>query len=244
VADRIKTRTLAERLRSGRSRIASLKDRTRFLKSLIDNPRLTGAVSPSGRRLAQAMARAIGPARDGLVVELGPGTGPVTKALIESGVRPSDLLLVEFDAKFCRLLAARFPGVRVVQGDAYALERTLADHAGRPIRAIVSSLPLLNRPRAIRAALFEEIFNLMQPNGSFVQFTYGLGSPIPAGAWKSRISAHSSAPIWRNLPPARVWTYRAAPGVGAAESLFARLRRKAMPPPREALPEAPRSRQE
>jgi phosphatidylethanolamine/phosphatidyl-N-methylethanolamine N-methyltransferase len=234
MADRIKARTIAERLQSGRCRVALLKDQTRFLKTLIENPRLAGAVSPSGRRLAQAMARAIGPARDGLVVELGPGTGPVTKALIESGVPPADLLLVEFDGNFCRLLADRFPGVRIVQGDAYALKKTLADHVGQPIRAIVSSLPLLNQPREIRSALFEEIFDRMQPNGIFVQFTYGLSSPIPTGAWKARIAAHASAPIWRNLPPARVWTYRVAATGDAPESWFTRLRRKATRPARAA----------
>ncbi len=230
MANRIKARSMAERLKSGRKRVASFKDQTRFLKTLMQSPRLTGAVSPSGRRLAQAMARAIGPAREGLVVELGPGTGPVTKALIESGVAPANLLLVEYDSNFCTLLAERFAGVRVVQGDAYALKKTLASYADRPVRAIVSSLPLLNQPREIRSLLFGEAFELMQPDGVFVQFTYGLSSPIPAGDWSGRITAHSSAPIWRNLPPARVWTYRAGSGIRAPQSLFARLRRKAKGP--------------
>ena len=71
------------------------------------------------------MAQAVGPVGDGLVVELGPGTGPVTRALIERGVPPAQLILVEYEAAFCRMLAQRFPGVRVLQGDAYALRRTL-----------------------------------------------------------------------------------------------------------------------
>ena len=79
----------------------------------------------------------------------------------------------------------------------------------RPIRAIVSSLPLLNQPPARRAALIEDAFALMAPGGVFVQFTYGVASPIPRPAGAGRFSAHATAPIWLNLPPARVWTYRA-----------------------------------
>jgi phosphatidylethanolamine/phosphatidyl-N-methylethanolamine N-methyltransferase len=162
----------------------ALADELRFLKTLIGSPKLTGAVSPSGRFLARAMAKAVGPVGDGLVVELGPGTGPVTRALIAQGVDQEQLVLVEFETEFCRLLRQRFPGARVVQGDAFALRRTLAELADRPIRAVVSSLPLLNQPSARRAALVEDAFALMAPGGVFVQFSYGVASPIrrPADA--------------------------------------------------------------
>ncbi|WP_246731401.1 class I SAM-dependent methyltransferase [Methylocapsa sp. S129] len=216
---RVDLSKMRARLRSGRP----LGDEVRFLKTLFESPRLTGAVSPSGRFLARAMARAVGPVREGLVVELGPGTGPVTRALIEQGVPPDQLILVEYEATFCRLLSQRFPGVRVVQGDAYALRRTLADLADRPIRAVVSSLPLLNQPPARRAALIEDAFALMAPGGVFVQFTYGVASPIPRPASAGRFSAHATAPIWLNLPPARVWTYRADPNASAPAPLFSRL---------------------
>jgi phosphatidylethanolamine/phosphatidyl-N-methylethanolamine N-methyltransferase len=201
----------------------SLGDEVRFLKTLFESPRLTGAVSPSGRSLARAMARAVGASGEGLVVELGPGTGPVTRALIEQGVPPEQLVLVEYEATFCRLLSQRFPGVNVRQGDAYALRRTLADLTNRPIRAIVSSLPLLNQPPMRRTALIEDAFALMAPGGVFVQFTYGVASPIPRPASAGRFSAHATAPIWLNLPPARVWTYRADPNARAPAPLFSRL---------------------
>jgi phosphatidylethanolamine/phosphatidyl-N-methylethanolamine N-methyltransferase len=130
-----------------------LADSARFLKTLIAAPRLTGAVAPSGRALARAMAAAIGSPTQGLVVELGPGTGPVTQSLIETGVPPERLVLVEYDPGFCRILEGRFGGVRVIQGDAYDLSRTLASFAGQPIAAIVSSLPLLNQPPPRRTKL-------------------------------------------------------------------------------------------
>ena len=200
-----------------------LADEVRFLKVWFESPRATGAVSPSGRFLARAMARAVGPVDDGLVVELGPGTGPVTKALIERGVPPEQLILVEYDAAFCRLLAKRFPDVRVLQGDAFALRGTLAGLSDRPIRAVVSSLPLLNQPSARRSALIADAFALMAPGGVFVQFTYGMASPIPRAAGAARFSSHATSPIWLNLPPARVWTYRAEGNAGASPPLLSRL---------------------
>lgn len=216
---RIDLSDMRRRLRGKRP----LADEMRFLKTWFESPRLTGAVSPSGRFLARAMARAVGDVGDGLVVELGPGTGPVTRALIERGVPPGQLVLVEYEAAFCRLLAKRFPDVRVVQGDAFTLRRTLADCTDRPIRAIVSSLPLLNQPAARRSALVADAFALMAPGGVFVQFTYGMASPIPRAPGGVHFSAEATAPIWLNLPPARVWTYRRGVAAAAAAPLFERL---------------------
>ena len=200
-----------------------LGDETHFLRTLLENPRLTGAVAPSSPYLARAMARAVGTGRRGLVVELGPGTGPVTKALIDHGIAREQLVLVEYDKGFCRLLKDRFAPARVVQGDAYDLPRTLAEFSGRPIAAIVSSLPLLNQPAALRTKLIGDAFALMGPAGVFVQFTYGLKSPVPRPACVNKYSAQGGAPIWRNLPPARVWVYRADARGMVQEPFFARL---------------------
>jgi phosphatidylethanolamine/phosphatidyl-N-methylethanolamine N-methyltransferase len=186
------------------------EDEARFIKTWLESPRTTGAVSPSGRMLSRAMARPVDPALPGPIVELGPGTGPVTEALIRRGVAPTRLVLVEFDPTFCKLLARRFPGVRVIQGDAYHLGRTLWQELDQPAAAVVSSLPLLNRPERERLSLLGEAFALMRPDAPFVQFTYGLLSPMPKLGFRSSPSfeAKVSAPIWLNLPPARVWVYR------------------------------------
>ncbi len=192
----------------GGARRPGLADSARFLKSLVAAPRLTGAVAPSGRALARAMATAIGSPLHGLIVELGPGTGPVTRSLIEAGVGLDRLVLIEYDAGFCRMLEELFQGVRVIQGDAYDLPRTLAPFAGQPIAAVVSSLPLLNQPPLRRTKLIADVFALMGRSGVFVQFTYGLQSPIPREVCANRYSAVRSRPILLNLPPAFVWTYR------------------------------------
>ncbi len=183
-------------------------DSARFLRSLIVAPRLIGAVAPSGRALARAMAAAAGPPPSGLIVELGPGTGPVTRSLIETGVQPERLTLVEYDPEFCRLLRQRFATARVIQGDAYDLPTTLAGLSGQRIAAVVSSLPLLNQPPERREKLIADAFALMGPSGVFVQFTYGVLSPIPREVCANRYSAVRSRAILLNVPPARVWTYR------------------------------------
>ena len=208
-------------------RTPRLGDAAHFFRSLMATPRLTGAFAPSGRALARAMARAVGHIRDGLVVELGPGTGPVTRALLERGLDRRRLVLVEYDPRFCRMLESRFEPTTVIEGDAYDLKRTLAPFADEPIAAVVSSLPLLNQPPRRREKLIADAFDLMGPEGVFVQFTYGLLSPIPREACVGRYAAHGGAPIWRNLPPARVWTYRFDAKAGRADSPIMNLGRKA-----------------
>ncbi len=194
--------------RALRSRVEGrFADEARFIKTWLDNPILTGAVSPSGRFLARMMARAIDPDGTGPIVELGPGTGPITQALLSRGVDPRRLLLVEFDSSFCGLLRKRFPQVSVLQADAYDLRQSLTGTLTAPAAAIVSSLPLLNKPDAQRLSLIEDAFSMMAPGGSFVQFTYGMNSPVPRSAAEN-FDAEVSPAVWLNLPPARVWIYR------------------------------------
>lgn len=167
-----------------------------------------GAVAPSGPALAKAMANCVDPEREGPVVELGPGTGPVTQALL-ARVPRERLLLVEYEAKFCDLLATRYPGVKILQGDAYDLKKTLEGHLSGPPAAIVSSLPLLVRPEGDRVRLLAQAFELMGPEGVMIQFTYGATSPIPLDApeLEGAFVAKGSAPILLNFPPARVWRF-------------------------------------
>jgi phosphatidylethanolamine/phosphatidyl-N-methylethanolamine N-methyltransferase len=189
-----------------------LADEARFFRSWLDNPAIAGAVSPSGRFLARMMARYVDPLKAGPIVELGPGTGAITEALLERGIAPGRLFLVEFDPGFCKLLKRRFPGVHVIRGDAYNLTETLRNRLRRPPAAIVSSLPLLLKPEIQRLALLADAFQCMIPDGCFIQFTYGPLSPIPrdkASALDFHVEA--SPPVWWNLPPARVWIYRRQP---------------------------------
>jgi phosphatidylethanolamine/phosphatidyl-N-methylethanolamine N-methyltransferase len=181
-------------------------DEVRFIRSWIERPLSTGAVTPSGKILARAMARYVDPDSTGPVVELGPGTGPVTEALLAQGIDPSRLVLVEFDPIFCRLLRARYPAATVVQGDAYGLKRLLIGVLRQPAAGVVSGLPLFTKPLHMRLRLLFEAFALMSPGAPFVQFTYNAVAPIPKRL--DRVSAQASERVWMNIPPARVWVYR------------------------------------
>jgi phosphatidylethanolamine/phosphatidyl-N-methylethanolamine N-methyltransferase len=184
-----------------------LDDEVRFIASWLQHPLKVGAVSPSGRALARAVAAEIDPSIPGPIVELGPGTGPVTEALVERGIAPERLVLVEYDPEFCALLRRRYPAATVIQGDAYTLGDTLSGIIKEPLAAIASCLPLMTRPLSVRVRLLNAAIRMLQPGAPFVQFTYAMTAPIPSRKRRYRIT--SSPRIWKNLPPARVWVYRA-----------------------------------
>jgi phosphatidylethanolamine/phosphatidyl-N-methylethanolamine N-methyltransferase len=182
------------------------EDDVRFIRSWIEKPLSTGAVMPSSKLLCRTMAGFVDPDIPGPIIELGPGTGPVTEALVEHGVDPARLVLVEFNPTFCRLLRARYPAATVVQGDAYRLKRLIGDVIPEAASAVVSGLPLVTKPLRTRLRLLNEAFGLLLPNAPFIQFTYAVVPPIPRSLARVRVAA--SERIWMNLPPARVWVYR------------------------------------
>jgi phosphatidylethanolamine/phosphatidyl-N-methylethanolamine N-methyltransferase len=184
----------------------SLDDDMRFFRTWFEKPLRVGAVTPSSKALARTMAAYIDPAAPGPIIELGPGTGPITEALVAQGIDPGRLVLVEFDATFCRLLRARYPSATVVQGDAYGLKRILGNFLREPAAAVVSGLPLFTKPLRVRLRLLFEAFGLMLPGAPFVQFTYNALAPMPTRLDRVRVQA--SERVWMNIPPARVWVYR------------------------------------
>jgi phosphatidylethanolamine/phosphatidyl-N-methylethanolamine N-methyltransferase len=183
-----------------------LDDEVRFLRSWIEKPLHMGAVMPSGRLLARTMAQYVDIESSEPVVELGPGTGAITNALIEHGVDQKRLVLVEYNPGFCALLRDRYPQATVVQGDAYKLRDTLWNVLGKPASAVVSGLPLVTKPMLTRLKLIRDAFVALAPGAPFVQFTYSVVPPIPKSL--PGVSTEASERIWMNLPPARVWVYR------------------------------------
>jgi phosphatidylethanolamine/phosphatidyl-N-methylethanolamine N-methyltransferase len=182
-------------------------DELRFLKSLVARPRAIGAIAPSSPALARKIALQIDPAWPGAVLELGPGTGVVTDALIARGIPADRLIVVEADPDLAQLMRQRFPTLRVIEGDAFDLDRSLPREAGDPLAATVSGLPLLNFPPAKRRALIISALTRMPPGRPFVQFSYGFTAPVPAD---SEISVEQAGLVLANLPPARIWVYRRA----------------------------------
>jgi phosphatidylethanolamine/phosphatidyl-N-methylethanolamine N-methyltransferase len=183
-----------------------LDDEVRFIRSWMEKPLHMGAVMPSGKVLARTMAQYVDPHGSGPVIELGPGTGAITNAMIEHGVDQKRLVLLEFDPGFCALLRERYPQATVVQGDAYKLRDSLWNVLSGPASAVISGLPLVTKPMLTRLRLIRDSFLLLGAGNPFVQFTYSVAPPIPKSL--PGVSTEASERIWMNIPPARVWVYR------------------------------------
>jgi phosphatidylethanolamine/phosphatidyl-N-methylethanolamine N-methyltransferase len=192
-------------------------DEVRFLKNWLGNPLRTGAVAPSSPQLGRLMAGILDVDAPGVVVELGPGTGTVTAAILQRGIPPERLVSIEFNPDFCALLRRRWPSVHFIEGDAYAMRGLVAGPDHPPLAGIVSSLPLFTRPPAERLRLINDALDLLAPGAPFIQFSYALVPPVPEGAGDFEIERSNW--VLLNLPPARVWTYRRAKrsgrGIGA-----------------------------
>jgi phosphatidylethanolamine/phosphatidyl-N-methylethanolamine N-methyltransferase len=178
-----------------------------FLRRWLANPRRVGAIMPSAPALTRRMAREVRLHNDDdVVVELGPGTGAVTRALIQVGVPEGRLVLVERDPKMCAFLRRRFPLARLIQGDAGRLEEVLPARWHGRVSTVVSSLPLVSLPRGLRDDIVNGAFRVMSDRGRFVQYTYGLFSPLPRK--HLNLVGRKVAFAGVNLPPASVWRYR------------------------------------
>jgi phosphatidylethanolamine/phosphatidyl-N-methylethanolamine N-methyltransferase len=182
-----------------------LKDSRLLFKLWLKNPRSIGAVAVSGPELAAAMARQIPKDAGGYVVELGGGTGAVTRAILASGVAPERLVVIERDPMLHKHLVERFPQARVLLGDALHLPSLLRRHGVAPVAAIVSSLPLISLKKSIQLRIGAQAFAVLEPGAPFIQFTYGLFSPLPRG--RLGIVGEVEERVLQNLPPASVWRY-------------------------------------
>ena len=183
-------------------------DEMRFLRSFLADPLRVASPVPSGRRLARTIAAQIDPRPGGIVLELGPGTGPVTQAILESGVAPGELVAIESDAEFAAQLREDFEGVRIVEGDAFEFPVLLrAAGLDAPLRTIVSGVPVLSRSHAVRRRLLGDAIAALRPGSPFVQFSYGADPPLPQ---IDGVEVRRAAIVWHNIPPMHVWVYRAA----------------------------------
>jgi phospholipid N-methyltransferase len=176
-----------------------------FLREFINDPRSIGAVAPSSRKLARHMAAFVPPAHDGLVVDLGAGTGVITGALLEQGFPAERLVAVERSPRMAASFRERFPQVPLIEGDAQRLDILLGRHFGPSFQGVdfvVSGLPLRSLPRAVVRAIEEKIQCVLTRHGRFIQFTYDL-RPVSFLSL-DRLKHCMSQMVWYNLPPARI----------------------------------------
>jgi phosphatidylethanolamine/phosphatidyl-N-methylethanolamine N-methyltransferase len=188
--------------------ITALTDSTLFLQEWFANPQRTGSVAPSSPQLSAAMAQWLPADPKSFVLELGPGTGAVTEALLKRGLREDRLVAIEHNPKMAELLREKFPRAQIITGDAWHLDHLLRSRR-EPIEtvgAVISSLPLLNFPPAEAEALTQKIRTVLEPEGNWVQYSYHLGKKQVRGSASFRLRA--SKIVWLNFPPARVSVFR------------------------------------
>lgn len=182
--------------------MVTLSETGLFLQEWLAHPKRTGSVVPSSRHLAAAMARWLPADPESFVLELGPGTGVVTDALMARGLREEKLVVIENNSKLARLLRERYPRAQIITGDAWKLDTLLRNRRIESVGAVISSLPLLNFSEEQATALAGKIRAALEPGGHWVQFTYRIHKLRPRGAANFHLRA--SKIVWLNLPPARV----------------------------------------
>lgn len=194
------------------------EDTLAFFKGILKSPKMIGAIAPSGPAPAKAMASAIDLSVPGPILELGPGTGMITRALLEHGVAPERLITLEYNSDFCTRLRETFQNVKTIEGSAFdVLDLWKLYKLERPAY-VVSGLPLLNFPSYMRTGLVEDCLSLTHPDGGFIQFTYAGKSSIPSKP--ESFSAQPIKRVWQNFPPATVWFYKSNPDFVSAYDAF------------------------
>lgn len=175
-----------------------------FFRAWAANPMQVASIVPSSDALSELITSEIS-SSTGPVIELGPGTGVFTRALLDRGVRERDLTLVEFGSDFAVMLQAKFPDARVLWMDAQRLvQHRLYD--GRPVGAVISGLPLLSMPPRRTMAILGGAFAYLRPGGNLYQFTYAPKCPVPRVILERLgLKAIRIGHTLRNVPPASVY---------------------------------------
>ncbi|HLD95485.1 MAG TPA: rRNA adenine N-6-methyltransferase family protein [Alphaproteobacteria bacterium] len=177
-----------------------------FMKQLVKSPKSLGSVMPSSPFLGDFIAGHIHLKEDEKVLELGPGTGRLTQAMLRANIKPEQIIVVELDLAMCSFLKDHLPGVTVIHGDATSLTTLLSKEEAQKIKVIVSGIPMITIPKDVQDKIVEESFDILKNvQGYFLQFTYGLTSSIPPK--KFGLLAKKLGVVFMNFPPATVWKY-------------------------------------
>lgn len=178
-----------------------------FLQEMVNKPLQVGAIAPSSRKLAAVMAESLPFGFQGYVLELGPGSGVVTQALLNRGLPPSRLIAIEKSPRFAEHLRQKFPSAHILEGDALDLQAMIQRRVPQalPFSYIFSGLPLLNFEPTIALRLADILRKSLAPDGRLIQFSYSL-RPRRSRSFFN-FNYVDSTLVWQNLPPARVSVY-------------------------------------
>jgi phosphatidylethanolamine/phosphatidyl-N-methylethanolamine N-methyltransferase len=177
-----------------------------FLKSWLREPKTVGSVWPTSNHMARRMASVINVDSGLPVLEIGPGTGTITSAILNTGLPAEKLFAVEFTQDFVDQLHIKFPNINVIQGDAYALDLTLGRHNKTKFDCAISALPLLYVPMATRVAFVEDVLTRLPLGRPLIQFSYGAFAPVLEKLGSFSVERYDY--ILKNFPPAQLWIYR------------------------------------
>lgn len=183
-----------------------------FFKRWLKHPLQMGTLAPITPRLAKLAASLISDPSD-FIVEIGAGTGRLTRALLAGGVQPRNLALVELDPEFCVFLKETLkdaPECRtsmpyIIEGDAAKLSEIIPESFRGKVSTIVSAIPFMYIPPSVREQIVESSFDVLKPEGSILHVTYNPKSPL---AFKKDIKQERVGKLWFNFPPGFVWKYR------------------------------------
>jgi phosphatidylethanolamine/phosphatidyl-N-methylethanolamine N-methyltransferase len=191
-----------------RQLLTNISEATLFIQECLQRPQQIGAILPSSKNLSEAMADWLPADPDEYVIELGPGTGSVTHAMIERGLRHDRLIAIEKSPKLAGMLRERFPRIRVITGDAGQLDKLVKKHLrrGKAVGAVISSLPLRIFTAETAAGIARKIHTVLRPEGKWVQYSYDLFKQRHRG--DGRFDLLDTDVVWWNLPPARLSVYQ------------------------------------
>jgi phosphatidylethanolamine/phosphatidyl-N-methylethanolamine N-methyltransferase len=176
-----------------------------FLRAWVRQPKSVGSIWPTSAPMARKMAGVIDLSSGLPVLEVGPGTGTITKAILETGLPHDRLWSLEYSHAFAARLKAKYPFAHVIEGDAFELAKSLGSAGPKLFDSAISALPLLNFPLALRVSFVEQVLDLLPAGRPLIQFSYGPKSPVPPGVGRYKVKRVGM--VLRNIPPAQLWVF-------------------------------------
>lgn len=178
-----------------------------FFRRWVQNPRQLGTLAPISVKLSLLAAKqAVKSYVPGTpIVEIGAGTGRLTRALLQCGVQPQDLTVVELDGEMCDFMRKSLPLITVIEGDANQLAELINSKICEKVGVVVSAIPLMYLPEILRKSLINAAFAVLKPSAKIIHVTYSPVSPLKF--WDA-IQQRRIESTWKNIPPGFVWQFQ------------------------------------
>jgi phosphatidylethanolamine/phosphatidyl-N-methylethanolamine N-methyltransferase len=180
-----------------------------FFRRALAHPLQLGTPIPSSPALGRLIASHLKDRKNGLIIEIGGGTGVITRELLAAGVPAERLLVLEIDPEMADYLRATLPEARVMTGDARRLPELLPPSWRGRVDAVVSGVPMAVLTAAYQREIIDAVFDVLAPDGRYLQYTFTMGGS-PVHARRLGLIGRRLGTTFGNFPPASVWTYRPA----------------------------------